>query len=29
MEPSWFYLIKGNWIRFSPEQLGGELIGLE
>lgn len=29
MEPSWYYLIKGNWIRVSPEQLGGELIGLE
>lgn len=29
MEPSWFYLIKGNWTRFSPEQLGGERIGLE
>ena len=29
MEPSWFYLINGNWIRFSPESLGGELIGLE
>ena len=29
MEPSWYYLVKGNWIRVSPEQLGGELIGLE
>ena len=29
LEPSWFYKIKGNWIRFSPEQLGGEMIGLE
>ena len=29
LEPSWFYNVKGNWIRFSPEQLGGELIGLE
>ncbi len=29
MEPSWYYLTKGNWIRVSPEHLGGELIGLE
>ncbi|WP_186671917.1 YycH family regulatory protein [Sporosarcina sp. BP05] len=29
MEPAWFYLINGNWSRFSPEGLGGELIGLE
>jgi len=29
MEPAWFYLINGNWSRFSPESLGGELIGLE
>lgn len=29
LEPAWFYNVKGNWIRFSPEQLGGELIGLE
>ncbi|WP_172370291.1 YycH family regulatory protein [Sporosarcina jiandibaonis] len=29
LEPSWFYKIKGNWIRFSPENLGGEMIGLE
>ncbi len=29
MEPSWFYSIKGSWIRFSPEELGGEMIGLE
>ncbi|MFJ7935417.1 YycH family regulatory protein [Sporosarcina sp. NPDC096371] len=29
MEPSWFYLIKGNWIRVSPELLGGGVIGLE
>ncbi|KAA0948823.1 hypothetical protein FQ087_17725 [Sporosarcina sp. ANT_H38] len=29
MEPAWFYLINGNWSRFSPEILGGELIGLE
>jgi len=33
MEPAWFYLVKGNnsenWHRFSPETLGGELIGLE
>jgi regulatory protein YycH of two-component signal transduction system YycFG len=29
LEPTWFYLLKGNWNRFSPESLGGELIGLE
>jgi len=29
MEPAWFYLVNGNWSRFSPEILGGELIGLE
>jgi len=29
MEPAWFYLINGNWSRYSPESLGGELIGLE
>ncbi len=29
MEPTWFYLINGNWSRFSPKGLGGELIGLE
>ena len=29
LEPSWFYRVKGNWIRFSPEKLGGEMIGLE
>lgn len=29
MEPAWFYLINGNWSRFSPESLGGELSGLE
>jgi hypothetical protein len=29
MEPAWFYLSNGNWSRFSPESLGGELIGLE
>ena len=29
MEPAWFYLVNGNWSRFSPESLGGELIGLE
>lgn len=29
LEPSWFYKIKDNWIRFSPEQLGGEKLGLE
>lgn len=30
MEPAWYYLIKGsNWIRYTPEQDGGEQIGLE
>lgn len=29
LEPSWFYKMKGNWIRFSPEELGGEMLGLE
>ncbi|QTD40149.1 YycH family regulatory protein [Sporosarcina sp. Te-1] len=29
MEPEWFYLAKGKWNRFSPEQFGGEQIGLE
>ncbi|MCZ2259057.1 YycH family regulatory protein [Sporosarcina sp. G11-34] len=29
LEPSWFYLIKGKWNRYSPEELGGEKIGLE
>lgn len=29
LEPSWFYKYKGNWIRFSLEQAGGENVGLE
>lgn len=29
LEPYWYYLRKGNWIRFSPDKLGGEKIGLE
>lgn len=29
LDPSWYYLINGNWYRLSPEQLGGETIGLE
>lgn len=29
MEPSWYYLVKGKWIRVSSEHLGGELNGLE
>ena len=29
LEPSWYYSINDNWIRFSPEQFGGETIGLE
>src|SRR5699024_7004371 len=28
-EPAWFYLQHGNWVRFSPEEVGGEEIGLE
>lgn len=29
MEPSWFYYAKGNWVPYTPEQGGGEQIGLE
>lgn len=29
LEPSWYYSINDSWVRFSPEQLGGETIGLE
>lgn len=29
LEPSWFYLQNDKWVRFSPDQLGGEWIGLE
>lgn len=29
LEPAWFYKMRGDWIRFSPEQFGGEMIGLE
>lgn len=29
LEPSWFAIIKGNWIRLSPELLGGVEYGLE
>lgn len=29
LEPYWYYSINDNWIRFSPEQFGGEMIGLE
>ncbi|BAQ09416.1 yych protein [Bacillus sp. OxB-1] len=29
MEPSWFYLKNGTWIRFSDEMTGGEDYGLE
>lgn len=29
MEPAWFYLAKGNWNPYTPEQGGGEQIGLE
>ncbi|PIC77245.1 hypothetical protein CSV74_06240 [Sporosarcina sp. P19] len=30
LQPCWYYLIKGNWLRFAPEELqGGDKIGLE
>jgi len=29
LEPSWYYKIQNRWVRFSPEQFGGEKIGLE
>lgn len=29
LDPSWYYLIGGKWIRFAPEQFGGDTIGLE
>jgi len=29
LEPSWYFLTQNTWIRFSPEQAGGERIGLE
>lgn len=29
LEPCWYYLKNGKWNRFSAEQLGGEIIGLE
>ncbi|QFG01014.1 hypothetical protein PB01_20690 [Psychrobacillus glaciei] len=29
LEPSWFYLSKGIWVRVSPELLGGGKFGLE
>ncbi|MCG7345809.1 two-component system activity regulator YycH [Sporosarcina sp. ACRSL] len=29
MEPAWYYLIKGDWSRYVPDQGGGEQIGLE
>ncbi|MDN4608919.1 YycH family regulatory protein [Sporosarcina highlanderae] len=29
MEPAWYYLMKTKWQRYSPEQSGGEHIGLE
>jgi len=29
MEPAWFYLAKGNWDPYIPEQGGGEQFGLE
>ena len=29
LEPSWYYLLNGSWVRVSPELLGGGNIGLE
>lgn len=29
LEPYWYYLKSGKWVRFSPEELGGGKIGLE
>lgn len=29
MEPCWFYLLKGTWFQYSPEEIGGENYGLE
>lgn len=29
LEPAWFYLFKGTWKRYTPEQTGGEPFGLE
>lgn len=29
LEPYWYYLRNGKWIRFSSERLGGEKVGLE
>ncbi|WP_339252692.1 two-component system activity regulator YycH [Sporosarcina sp. FSL W8-0480] len=29
MEPAWFYLMKGKWLRYLPDQSGGDHIGLE
>ena len=29
MEPAWFYLMKGKWHPITPDQSGGEQIGLE
>lgn len=29
LEPFWYYLKNGKWVRFSPEQVGGEKNGLE
>lgn len=29
LEPSWYYLINGSWIRVSPDLLGGGKFGLE
>lgn len=29
LEPSWYYLANGSWIRVTPELLGGDKFGLE
>ncbi len=29
LEPSWFGIINGNWVRLTPEMLGGDEYGLE
>ena len=29
LEPSWYYLYAGSWLRLDPEFLGGDILGLE
>ncbi len=29
LEPSWYYLVNGSWIRLAPDLLGGDTFGLE